>query len=438
MARLEHLLKSRDPEPAPISESADIAAVAALDEELETPAGEAARADLPRTGSDEVVLGEDAPPDGDLRWADPVDPAADSDDDWPVPTPVLLAPVLLASGGGTEPDGDHIPDGEQGWDVEPGLAPGAPVGADTGGVTPAVRRRRRAPSRQTAGATSAPDIAPAAVRPGLPETPVDPAPAAAVARAPRRTTPAAGKATIPARNRPRPAARRPRTPPVLAACPSCALLLDPPPAASRRCARCRARIVVKRVTTGVLFLTEAAAAAFEEARLQAAESGRHARVRDRWLALAMGVAASPGPVARLASAPASAASAAAARGLYASAANRAYAAARRERRWSDAAAVRRTQATALHRADGASDSPGPDVLAAYRDAVAADLRAIAETVRDAAMVGADCCDACRADAGLVARATVELRATRLPHAGCPSGLCRCRWTAVRPARRPGR
>ena len=70
--------------------------------------------------------------------------------------------------------------------------------------------------------------------------------------------------TLPAH--PKRAARQPRQPAVLAACPSCAVLLDPRPTASRRCAQCRERIVVKRLEGGVLYLTAPAAAALEAAQ----------------------------------------------------------------------------------------------------------------------------------------------------------------------------
>jgi hypothetical protein len=67
------------------------------------------------------------------------------------------------------------------------------------------------------------------------------------------------------------------------------------------------------------------------------------------------------------------------------------------------------------------------VVATYREGVAAELRGVAEISRDAELVSARCCDACRADDGRIFRITSELRTLRLPHADCPKGLCRCHW-----------
>ena len=47
--------------------------------------------------------------------------------------------------------------------------------------------------------------------------------------------------------------------------------------------------------------------------------------------------------------------------------------------------------------------------------------------RQAELVSASCCDACRADGGQTFKISLELRTPRLPHAGCPKGLCRCDW-----------
>jgi hypothetical protein len=71
--------------------------------------------------------------------------------------------------------------------------------------------------------------------------------------------------------------------------------------------------------------------------------------------------------------------------------------------------------------------PQADVVALYREGVAAVLRGVAEIARDAELVSARCCDACRADDGIIVRISAELRAPRLPHADCPKGLCRCDW-----------
>jgi hypothetical protein len=223
---------------------------------------------------------------------------------------------------------------------------------------------------------------------------------------------------------------------VLAACPSCAVLLDPRPTTSKRCARCRERIVVKRVEGGVLYLTAAAGAALEEAQRTVKVWARLARARDRWLAQAEAVGAPIQRIQRVARPMPSEEQVAAARELYTTTAGRAFASARRERRFADAATVRRAHALALYR-DLGSPVPVPEeIVLLLRDAMTAELRALRDTGRDAELV-TTCCDACRVDAGLIVRISDELRATRLPHASCEAGLCRCRWSPTRTAgRRP--
>jgi hypothetical protein len=75
-----------------------------------------------------------------------------------------------------------------------------------------------------------------------------------------------------------------------------------------------------------------------------------------------------------------------------------------------------------------SPVPSPaEFIAMYREGVAAELRGIAEISRNAELVSARCCGACRGDDRVVVRIAQELRTPRLPHAGCPKGLCRCHW-----------
>ena len=42
-------------------------------------------------------------------------------------------------------------------------------------------------------------------------------------------------------------------------------------------------------------------------------------------------------------------------------------------------------------------------------------------------MSATCCDVCRSDDGRICRISQELLVPRLPHPGCPKGLCKCRW-----------
>ncbi|MGH2511146.1 MAG: hypothetical protein ACRDGQ_00520, partial [Candidatus Limnocylindrales bacterium] len=235
-----------------------------------------------------------------------------------------------------------------------------------------------------------------------------------------------GGAQRPAARRPRPTvARRPAA--LVAHCPYCALILEPAPAASCRCERCRQRIVVKRVDGNLVYLTEAAVAVFDAERRRLASAARLIRERTRWLAAATTVGAPAERIDRLADARLTEDSVGAARTLYVRAADRAFRAARRDRDWDRAARLRRDQALILYRAAGKRTLPAAEIVTLFREGVAAELRGIAEISRDAELVAASCCDTCRADDRLIVRISTELRRPRLPHAGCPRGLCRCHW-----------
>jgi hypothetical protein len=210
-------------------------------------------------------------------------------------------------------------------------------------------------------------------------------------------------------------------------CPYCALLLHPPPTASRRCARCRQRIVVKRVERRAVYLTEAAVLVFEAERRRVATSGRLTQERERWLRLAAAAGAPAQRQAGLAAAPLSEKVVGAARTLYLSTVDRTFKAAKRDHEWETASRIRREQATALYRVAGSPLPPSADLVALFREGVAAELRGIAEISRDAELVSASCCDVCRADDRLIFRIAHQLRVPRLPHEGCPRGLCRCGW-----------
>jgi hypothetical protein len=190
--------------------------------------------------------------------------------------------------------------------------------------------------------------------------------------------------------------------------------------------------VVKRVAGRAVYLTEAAVEVFEAERRRSASAGRLTRERTRWLKLAAAAGASPERSSRLLSAEVSDEVVASARTLYLAAVERSFAAARRERRWEDAARIRREHAAVLYRIAGSPVPPSSEVLKLHRDGVTAELRGIAEIARDAELVAATCCDTCRADDGRVLRIAAELRAPRLPHDGCPKGLCRCRWALATP------
>jgi hypothetical protein len=213
-------------------------------------------------------------------------------------------------------------------------------------------------------------------------------------------------------------------------CPSCAIPLEPVPTSSRRCAQCRERIIVKRVEGHTVFLAEAVLPVFETERRRVANASRLARECQRWLRLAA-IAGAPAEKlearARAAAARPSEEAVAASRVLYLGTVEREYQEAKRERRWEEASRIRRDHALVLHREAGSPVPPSEVALKLHRDAMAAALRGIAEMVRDAELVAAGCCDACRADDRRIVRISAELRAVSLPHAGCPKGLCGCRW-----------
>jgi len=166
---------------------------------------------------------------------------------------------------------------------------------------------------------------------------------------------------------------------------------------------------------------------FDGERRREADERRWAAERRHWLRLSRTVKAPADRRQRLERASLSAASVQAARNLYTTSADREVRAARRAKQWSVIATVRREQAAALFKDAGSPVPPPDDLLALHREAASAALRAIATVARQAELVGGTCCAACRADDGKTYRIADELRVPRLPHAGCPRGLCGCDW-----------
>jgi len=304
--------------------------------------------------------------------------------------------------------GEHFD--ENGWQL-----PSPPADAKPAGLPRPVKR----------AATKAAATVPAATKPARPRAKTA-APASKVVGKPALSPPSAraSRATT-ARSRRKAVARA--IPAAIAHCPYCAVVLAPAPTASRRCERCRQRIMVKRVDGQPVYLTEGAVAVFEAENRRAASAARLGRERARWLALAAAVDAPERRQAQLTSARLSEETVAASKALYLSSVDRAFRAARKTKDWDLAARYRRDQATALYRAAGSPKPPAPDIVVLYRDGVAAELRGIAEISRDAELVAAACCEACRGDDHKIFRISTELRQPRLPHAGCPRGLCRCHW-----------
>ncbi|MFI5262344.1 MAG: hypothetical protein ACHQZR_07315 [Candidatus Limnocylindrales bacterium] len=211
------------------------------------------------------------------------------------------------------------------------------------------------------------------------------------------------------------------------ACPYCGVVLEPPPDHTRLCPRCHRRVVVRHSEGRAIYLTEAAVEVFEAARQHDLDEQTWARGRRRWLQLAQFAGAPIDRRKRLAAAPLSAAVVQASRSLYLAAAERAVRAARRERHWDDVARIRSRQAAALFEEAGNEPPPADEIVALYREGVTATLRAIAPISREVELVGASCCAACRADSDRIFKVADELRTPRLPHAGCPRGLCACDW-----------
>ncbi|MGO9180159.1 MAG: hypothetical protein ACLQHS_13025 [Candidatus Limnocylindrales bacterium] len=211
-------------------------------------------------------------------------------------------------------------------------------------------------------------------------------------------------------------------------CPYCALLLLPPPTASRRCPRCRQRIVVKRAEGRTVYLAEAVLPIFEAEQQRIAAVARWSHQRGRWLELAALAGARADHMSRLEGAPLTDTAVAAARKLYMTTLAREVKAARHDRRWGDASTIRLQQARVLFRLAGSPVPPPHEIVALHREGASLALRDISELARDAELVGSNCCAACRADDGRIFRISRELRTPRLPHADCPKGLCRCQWS----------
>jgi adenosyl cobinamide kinase/adenosyl cobinamide phosphate guanylyltransferase len=152
--------------------------------------------------------------------------------------------------------------------------------------------------------------------------------------------------------------------------------------------------------------------------------------RRRWLELARLVRAPDDRRRILAAAPLSAATVASSRALYMSTADAAVRAARSAKDWDEVSRIRREQAVALAAEVGNSVPPIEEAVELHREAMAATLRALAKVTRRAELVGASCCAPCRADYGRSFRIADELRTPRLPHDGCPHGLCACDWWPV--------
>jgi hypothetical protein len=223
------------------------------------------------------------------------------------------------------------------------------------------------------------------------------------------------------------------------ACPSCARIVSPAPVRPRKCPFCRRTIVVRRTGGRTVYLTEAAVEVFEAERRREADIAGWTARRAEWLRLAQGVGADPARVARIVGRHLAPETVAEARSLYVTAAAKVQKDAAKAGHWDVAARVGREQAAALY-LDAGSPVPVPeDVLALHSRAMIAMLRSQAGTGTHAEIIGGRCCAACRGDDGKAFPIKDELRTPRLPHSGCPRGLCPCEWwLAVTPPLRKRR
>ena len=185
--------------------------------------------------------------------------------------------------------------------------------------------------------------------------------------------------------------------------------------------------MVRTIEGRPAYLTEAAVEVFVAARKEDAEEQARDLERRRWLRLSATVDVPSARRSKLAAAAPSPAVVEASRRLYTTAAERAVARAKREKRWVDVARIRRDQAAAVFAAAGSPVPPPENAVEMHRDGKLALLRSFAAHGSDAELVSAGCCRACRVGDGKAFRIALELREPRLPHAGCTKGICGCDW-----------
>jgi hypothetical protein len=176
-----------------------------------------------------------------------------------------------------------------------------------------------------------------------------------------------------------------------------------------------------------VLLTEEAVEVFEAERDRETKERTWRSDRRGWLALAKSVSAPVNRVARLAAVPPSEAVVLASKDLYLTAAERAVREARRDKRWDEVARIRRAQAAALYRASGSAVPPSDEIVTLHQAWSEASLRSFVGIGAQVELVAAGCCAICARDNGRAFTIRGELRGHRLPHAGCPKGLCPCDW-----------
>jgi hypothetical protein len=222
-------------------------------------------------------------------------------------------------------------------------------------------------------------------------------------------------------------------------CPYCAVTLERAPTRDRRCPSCRQPIVVRRVDGRIVLLTAEAAPIVDWHLQREADERRWAAERARWLERAARAKAPAKQLARLSAAKLTGSVVDRSRALYLESTERAVRAARRNAEWFVIARIRRDEAATLYAEAGSPVPPPEEIVALHREGMLAELRSIAATTQFAELVGAGCCPACRSGDSTSVMIATELRTPRLPHEGCPKGICACEWwistTAPRKPRR---
>jgi hypothetical protein len=220
-------------------------------------------------------------------------------------------------------------------------------------------------------------------------------------------------------------------------CPYCAALIEPPPR-TRRCPACRQQVIVRHVDRETRYLTASAAAVLEAERRRDTDVKFWTDARRHWLTLAMSVHAPADLCAKIAAMPISDRAVEAARAVYRTASDQAVRDARETGHWVRIARIRGIEADELYRDAGSPKPPPADILALYRESKIAVLHSMAVHGTVAELAASTCCATCRADEGVLVKIASELHKQRLPHEGCPRGLCGCDWFMAVPEAKPAR
>jgi hypothetical protein len=191
-------------------------------------------------------------------------------------------------------------------------------------------------------------------------------------------------------------------------------------------------VIVRRVDGETVYLTESAAAVLEAQRRRESDEKAWTAARAHWLGLARSVRAPADLIRQVAEMPLTERAVDGAKAVYRTAADQAVREARQGEHWVQVGRLRSIEATALYEDLGRPIPPPDDILLIYREAKAAVLHSLAAHSPVAELAGSSCCKACRSDDGDLGTISVELRKPRLPHAGCPRGLCECDWVLAVP------